>query len=219
MKIILLGCPGAGKGTQAEGLVKKYGLTHLSTGDLFRAEIAKGSPLGQKVQDYMKRGTLVPDEVVVEVVAAKLDDISGGWLLDGFPRTLPQAQALDGYLKSNQVKIDAVLYLAMEEDTVVSRLSGRRSCAKCKAVYNVATKPPKTEGKCDGCGGDLMQREDDKEATIRKRMMVFNDLTQPLVTFYKTECPFHEVDGSGSPGEVGEKLFAILDKVQETQKA
>jgi len=211
MRIVLLGCPGAGKGTQAKALCKKYSITHVSTGDLFRSEIAKKSPLGQKVGDYVKRGTLVPDDLVVELVAAKLDEMKGDWLLDGFPRTLQQAQSLDKMLEGWKKKIDIVLYLAMKDEVVIQRLSGRRSCPKCGAVYNLASRPPKSSGKCDACGGDLIQREDDTEATVRRRLMVYNDLTQPLVAYYRAGAAFQEVDGARASDEVTRGLTDIID--------
>jgi len=212
MNIILLGCPGAGKGTQAKILAEKYGLKHIATGDLFRAEIAAKTPLGLKVADYLKNGTLVPDNVVVEMVAGKLDGSSAaGYVLDGFPRTLEQAQALDGVLKNAGQRIDAVAYINMNEAEVVRRLTSRRSCSKCGALYNLLTKPPKTEGKCDACGGDVVQREDDSEATVKKRLLVYNDLTAPLISFYKSEVPFFEIDGSQPIDSVTQALTGIIE--------
>jgi len=216
MKIILLGCPGAGKGTQAKVLCEKYGMRHVSTGDLFRAEIKSASPLGKKVQDYVNKGMLVPDEVVVEVVAGNLDKIEGGYLLDGFPRTLAQAQELDKYLSSTEQSMDMVLYIAMREEEVVARLASRWSCAACGEVYNVRSRPPKQEGKCDKCSGELSQREDDKEATIRKRLMAFEDLTKPLVAYYRSQGQFQEVDGGRTPDEVTRSCTALLDAVAAT---
>ena len=210
MHIVLLGCPGAGKGTQAKSICESQKLTHISTGDLFRAEMAKGSPVGTKVADYVKRGTLVPDALVVEMVAAKLDSIPGGWLLDGFPRTLEQAQALDKYLRSAGARIDVVLYLALTEKDVVARLSSRRTCSKCGESFNVISKKPKADGVCDSCGGKLIQREDDTEATVRKRLMVFNDLTQPLVAYYRSGSAFHEVDGAAAPAQVTASIDRVL---------
>jgi adenylate kinase len=212
MNIILLGCPGAGKGTQAKILAEKYGLKHIATGDLFRAEIAAKTPLGLKVADYLKNGTLVPDGVVVEMVAGKLDGTNAaGYVLDGFPRTLEQAQALDGVLKKTAQRIDAVAYINMNEAEVVRRLTSRRSCAKCGALYNLLTKPPKTDGKCDSCGGDVVQREDDGESTVKKRLLVYNDLTAPLISFYKSELPFFELDGSQPIDSVTQALVSVID--------
>ncbi|MFC1678892.1 adenylate kinase [Elusimicrobiota bacterium] len=211
MKIVLLGCPGAGKGTQAKVLCRKYGVSHISTGDVFRAEIEKQSVLGKKVADYVNKGMLVPDETVVEVVASKLDSTGGGWLLDGFPRNLDQAQELDKYLQSNKIQIDIVLYIAMQEEAVIKRLASRWTCASCSEVYNVQSRPPKLEGLCDRCGKKLMQREDDKEATVRKRLMVYEDLTRPLVAYYRSQHHFQEVDGARTPDEVTQSLTGIID--------
>ncbi|MFA5140707.1 MAG: adenylate kinase [Elusimicrobiota bacterium] len=210
MHIVLLGCPGAGKGTQAKSICESEKLTHISTGDLFRAEMAKASPLGKKAAEYVKRGTLVPDELVVEMVAAKLNGLSGGWLLDGFPRNLEQAQALDKYLRAAGARIDVVIYLALSEKDVVARLSSRRTCSKCGESFNVISRKPKADGVCDSCGGKLIQRDDDTEATIRKRLMVFNDLTQPLVAYYRSGNAFHEVDGALEPSGVTAVIGRVL---------
>lgn len=210
MRAILLGAPGAGKGTQSKILCERFGASHIATGDLFRAEIEKKSALGQKVQDYVQKGMLVPDSVVIELVAAKLDQSPQGWLLDGFPRTHDQAQALDKWLEQNGQGIDAVILLSMKEDEVVKRLSSRRTCGGCGAVYNVLTRPPKVEGKCDACGGALTQRGDDAEATVRKRLMVFNDLTAPLISYYRHAHEYHEVDGGRDAAAVSAELERIL---------
>ncbi len=180
MNIILLGCPGAGKGTQAAALCEKYSMTHISTGDLIRSEIEKKTPLGLKVESTVKSGNLVPDEVVVEIVAGKLEMLEGGWLLDGFPRTLPQAEELGRYLDSAGKKIDFVILLNVSEDVVVSRLAGRG-------------------------------REDDSETTVKKRLMVFQDLTQPLVGYYKGQGTFKEFDGAPSESEVSNSLVQFID--------
>jgi adenylate kinase len=218
MKIVILGCPGAGKGTQATILCAKYGFKHISTGDLFRLEIAAKTALGQKVTNYLRNGTLVPDEVVVDMVAGKLDKADAkGCVLDGFPRTLEQAQALDKYLKKNGQQIDLVLFINLDEGEVLRRLTSRRNCIGCGAVYNLATKPPKAEGKCDLCGGDIIQREDDQETTVKKRLMVFDDLTAPLIAFYRSETSLHEVDGSRPIEEVTQNLASIIDQAQAGQ--
>lgn len=211
MRIVLLGCPGAGKGTQSRLLSEKYGLSHIATGDLFRKEIDSKTAIGLKVADYLRRGTLVPDEIVVEMVAAKLDASSAKWLLDGFPRNLDQAHALDKYLQSNQGKIDLVLYLEIKMGEVLARLTSRRSCGACGQVYNAVTQPPRVEGKCDKCNGEVVQREDDSEATVRRRLMVYDDLTRPLVAYYRAEHLFHEVAGDRPPGEVAQSLCSIID--------
>ncbi|MBI3547742.1 MAG: adenylate kinase [Elusimicrobia bacterium] len=211
MRIVLLGCPGAGKGTQSKILAERYGLEHVATGDLFRAEIAAKSPLGLKVENYLKSGTLVPDATVVDLVASKLDGLTRGFLLDGFPRTLEQAQSLDKYLSKNKAGIDLVLYLNMNEKEVMRRLTSRRSCPKCGELYNVISRPPQAEGKCDKCGADLVQRPDDSETTVKKRLMVYDDLTRPLVAYYRSQSDFHEVDGAQPVETVTEQLTSIVD--------
>lgn len=213
MILILLGAPGAGKGTQSKLLCQKYGFTHLATGDIFRAEIAAKSALGLKAQEYVKSGRLVPDELVVEMVAAKLDSGSGSYLLDGFPRNLAQAQALSGCLARQGLAITAVVYLNLPQREAIARLTSRRVCAKCGEVFNVLTRPPKQEGVCDACGGEVVQREDDTEATAKKRLMVFDDLTHPLVAYYKAEQVFHEIDAAQSPDSIAQALSAVIDSV------
>ncbi|MFA6093030.1 MAG: adenylate kinase [Elusimicrobiota bacterium] len=218
LRLVLLGAPGVGKGTQAKALCDRYRWGHLSTGNIFRAEVSSGTPLGRKVGDYMKRGVLVPDETVIEVVAAKLDAIDGGWLLDGFPRTLEQAQALDKYLSSNGRQIDLVVSLEAKIEEIVRRLSGRRSCA-CGEVYNVFSRPARAEGVCDKCGAKLTQREDDSEAVVRKRMMVYEDLTRPLISYYRSSTDFVEVDGGLSAQEVSGRVAAVVEKVLAQRSA
>lgn len=212
MNLILLGCPGAGKGTQSKLLAQRYGLSHIATGDLFRAQIAQKTALGQKVESYLKSGTLVPDSIVVEMVAGKLDESASGWLLDGFPRTLEQAQSLDKYLKTGGKQIDMILYLNMDESAVLARMTTRRSCASCGELYNTISKPSLAEGKCDKCGGELKQREDDQESTVRKRLMVYEDLTRPLIAYYRSEHLFHEVSGNQPMEKVSEELVALIDQ-------
>ena len=219
MRIVILGCPGAGKGTQAAILSAKYGFKHISTGDLIRSEIAAKTALGLKVTNYLRSGTLVPDQVVVDMVAGKIGKGDAkGYILDGFPRTLEQAQALDEFLKKNGQQIDLVIFINLNESEVLRRLTSRRQCIGCGAVYNLVTKPPKTEGKCDVCGGDIIQREDDQETTVKKRSMVFDDLTAPLIAFYRAETALHEVDGSRPIDEVTQKLAAIVDEAQAGQR-
>jgi len=211
MRIVLLGCPGAGKGTQAKILCQKYGIAHIATGDILRAEIAAKSSIGEQVSDYLKRGMLVSDDIMIAMVSKKLDASKSGWLLDGFPRTLEQAQALDAYLRKNAQKIDKVFYLAMKESAVVNRLSSRRSCSECNEVYSLSTRPPKKEGICDTCGKAVVQREDDSEATVRKRLMVYEDLTRPLVSYYRHEYEFHEIDGARDATAVTLELCTVID--------
>lgn len=211
MRLVLLGCPGAGKGTQARILCGQFGLAHIATGDLLRAEIDKKTDVGLQVADYLRKGMLVPDDVVIQLAAKKLDESKAGWLLDGFPRTLEQAHALDAYLRKASQKIDLVVYLSMREGEVVSRLTSRRSCSKCGQVFNVATRPPKVEGKCDACGADLVQREDDSEATVRKRLMVYEDLTQPLVAYYRNEHEFQQVEGARPAEQVTAEIAGLIE--------
>ena len=211
MRIILLGCPGAGKGTQSKVLAGKYNVAHIATGDLFRAEIGQKTPLGLKVADYLKSGTLVPDDIVVEMVAKHLNDSPNGFLLDGFPRTLEQAQALDQYMKKENAGIDMVIYIDMKQDEVVRRLTSRRTCPSCNAVYNLISSPPKTDGKCDKDNADLTQRPDDTEPIVRKRLMVYEDLTRPLVAYYRSEGMLQEVNGAQPVENVTQNLVTIID--------
>lgn len=211
MRIVLLGCPGAGKGTQSKILSERYGFPHIATGDLFRAEITAGSVLGLQVAGYLKSGTLVPDAVVVEMVAGKLQGCPDGFLLDGFPRTLEQAQALDKLLRQEGSQIDMVMHLHMREEEVVRRLTGRRSCSSCGALYNVVSHLPRVDGKCDHCGADLIQRDDDGSAIVRKRLMVYEDLTRPLVAYYRAANVFRELDGGRPVEEVTLALMAVID--------
>ena len=213
MIVILLGAPGSGKGTQSQRLAAKYGFRHLATGDIFRAEIAQKTALGLKAQDYVKSGKLVPDSVVVEMVAGKIET-GGKYLLDGFPRTLDQAHGLAGILKGAGLAVDLVVYLTLPADEAIKRMSSRRVCSKCAAVYNAVTSPTKADGVCDKCGGAVVQREDDSEATARKRLMVFEDLTQPLAAFYRAEQVLKEVDASKTPDQVEAALSAIIDEAK-----
>lgn len=211
LRIVILGCPGAGKGTQAKLLCQRFGLTHLSTGDILRAEIATGTSLGKKVEDYMRRGSLVSDTIMVELTCAKLDATQGGWLLDGFPRTTTQAQELQGFLTSNGRKLDIVISLELKEKEVITRLTSRRSCPSCGEVFNLISRPPKAEGKCDRCASALAQRDDDTETTVRRRLMVYEDLTRPLVAYYRGEGLFEEVDANRSMKEVAQALAAVIE--------
>jgi adenylate kinase len=211
--VILLGAPGSGKGTQSMRLAGKFGFTHLATGDVFRAEIAQGTELGQKAQDYVKNGKLVPDAIVTEMVAARLDP-KGKFLLDGFPRNLDQAQSLDSILKKAGVAIDLVCSLTLPTAEAIKRMSSRRICSNCAEVYNTITRPTKVEGICDKCSGKVIQREDDTEATAAKRLMVFEDLTQPLVAYYKAEQVFHEIDAAQDPAKVEAALSAVIESAK-----
>lgn len=211
MIIILLGAPGSGKGTQAKRVAERYGLTHLSTGDIFRAEMAAKTPVGLKAETYVKSGQLVPDNIVTEMVAGRMDPAHGRYLLDGFPRNLEQARSFDNDLTSMKMAVDLVIYLSLGEAEVVKRLSSRRSCSKCGEVYNLLSSPAKKAGVCDKCGGAVVQREDDTEATVRKRLLVFKDLTEPLVAYYRAEQVIRDVDAARDIEAVTGAVCAVID--------
>ena len=187
MRAVLLGPPGAGKGTQAVKLVEKYGVPQISTGDIFRANIKQGTELGKKAQEYMNKGELVPDSLVVDLVKDRLlqDDCKNGYLLDGFPRTIYQAEELDKFLKEQGQKLDAVINFQVGHDTLIKRLTGRRICKNCGAGYHIVGMPPKVEGICDKCGGELEQRKDDTVETAENRIVVYNESTAPLIDYYE----------------------------------
>ena len=197
MNIVLLGPPGAGKGTLASRLVEEFGFVHISTGDILREEVAKGSELGRLAKGYMERGELVPDEVILGMVRERVGDSKDCFLFDGFPRTISQAEGL-----REIVPIHLVLYLKIPEEEVVRRLSARRVCRKCGANYNLITNPPKVPGVCDKCGGELYQRPDDREEVIRKRFRVYLEQSAPLIDYYRKQGILREIDASRSPDEV-----------------
>lgn len=198
MKIIMLGAPGAGKGTQAKQIAGKYEIPHISTGDIFRANIKNGTDLGKKAKEYMDQGLLVPDELTCDLVMDRIqqDDCKNGFVLDGFPRTIPQAQALDAALTKIGEKMDYAIDVDVPDESIVSRMSGRRACLDCGATYHVVSLPPKTEGKCDHCGSDLVLRDDDKPETVQKRLTVYHEQTQPLIDYYKKQGILKSVDGT-----------------------
>lgn len=212
MKLILLGPPGAGKGTQAKMLVERYAVPQISTGDILRAAVKDGSPMGVKAQSFMDAGALVPDEVVVGIVEERLQkpDCVNGFILDGFPRTLPQADALASTLSDMGKDIDAVISLEVDIEALVARLAGRRTCEGCGAGYHLVYEPPTQENICDKCGSPLIQREDDKEATIRNRMAVYNEQTSPLVNYYRTAGLLKTVDGMLAIDEVWTEILKVL---------
>lgn len=212
MIAILLGAPGSGKGTQAKFLSAKYGLTHLATGDIFRSEIAGKTPLGVKAQSYVKAGKLVPDDLVTEMVAARLNSKEGRYLLDGFPRNLVQAQALSSILAQEKLSVDLVVLLKISQELALERIVSRRVCSQCGEVYNVQTRPA-LNGKCGSCGGEVVLREDDSEATARKRLMVFEDITRPMIAYYQSEFIFKEVDAGLKPEDVSAALAAFMDSI------
>lgn len=198
MKIIMLGAPGAGKGTQAKQIAGKYSIPHISTGDIFRANIKNGTDLGKKAKEYMDQGLLVPDELTCDLVMDRIqqDDCVNGFVLDGFPRTIPQAEALDAALEKIGQHMDYAIDVDVPDDNIVNRMSGRRACLDCGATYHVVSLPPKTEGKCDHCGSGLVLREDDKPETVQKRLSVYHDQTQPLIDYYKNQGILKSVDGT-----------------------
>ncbi|MBO8182591.1 MAG: adenylate kinase [Archaeoglobus sp.] len=214
MNLILLGGPGAGKGTQAKLIVSKYNIPQISTGDMLREAVAKQTELGKKAKEYMDRGELVPDEVVIGIVKERLaqPDCEKGFILDGFPRTLKQAEALDKILEELGKKIDAVINIAVPEDEIVKRIVNRRTCKKCGAVYHLIYNPPKEPGKCDKCGGELYQRDDDKEETVKERIRVYKAQTEPLIDYYSKKGLVYNVDGTKSIEGVFEEIKKILDK-------
>ncbi len=212
MKIIMLGAPGAGKGTQADLLTKKYDIPHISTGDIFRANIKNGTELGKKAKGYMDQGLLVPDTLVVDLVIDRIhqDDCSKGYILDGFPRTIPQAEALDTALASENDSIDAAIDVEVPDESIVKRMSGRRACLKCGATYHVVYNAPKTEGKCDNCGSDLVQRDDDKPETVLNRLSVYHKETQPLIDYYDKKGLVRMIDGTKDLNEVFQNIEESL---------
>lgn len=212
MKIIMLGAPGAGKGTQAKMLAEKYGIPHISTGDIFRANIKQGTELGKKAKEYMDQGLLVPDELVVDLVVDRVghQDCVKGYILDGFPRTIPQAEALDAALSAQHEEIDYAVDVEVPDENIIRRMAGRRACATCGATYHIVYNPTKEEGICDTCGEALILREDDQPETVKKRLDVYHKQTQPLIDYYNGKGKLAEVDGAIPMDEVFEAIIKIL---------
>ena len=208
MRAVLLGPPGAGKGTQAVRLVEKYGVPQISTGDIFRKNIKEGTELGRKAQEYMNAGKLVPDELVVDLVKDRLqqDDCKNGYLLDGFPRTIFQAQQLDKFLEENGQKLDAVINLEVSYDALIARLTGRRVCKKCGASFHIVNIPPKQDGVCDVCGGELEQRKDDTKETAEKRIEVYEESTAPLIGYYTSTGAIRNFNAAQDPDLVFDEI-------------
>ncbi|MEW6067107.1 MAG: adenylate kinase [Nitrospirota bacterium] len=213
MRLVLLGAPGAGKGTQAKKLIEKYSIPQISTGDLLRAAVAAGTPLGKEAKSYMDKGELVPDKVVLGMVEERLkkDDCKKGYILDGFPRNTVQAEALDKMLASLKMPLDAALSVDVPLEDLMKRLTGRRTCKSCGQMYNVYFGPSKKQGICDKCGGELFQRDDDKEQTIKKRLEVYTAQTAPLMDYYKKKGILKSVKGVGSIDEIFKKVCSILE--------
>ncbi|MDR1018010.1 MAG: adenylate kinase [Lachnospiraceae bacterium] len=214
MKIVMLGAPGAGKGTQAKKIAAKYGVPHISTGDILRSNVKEETPLGLKAKAYMDGGELVPDSLVLDLVIDRLakDDAKTGYVLDGFPRTIPQAEALTEGLSKTGDKIEFAIDVNVPDENIVERMSGRRYCAKCGATPHVKYAPTKVEGVCDVCGGELTIRDDDKPETVLKRLKVYHDQTQPLIDFYEKQGVMHTVDGTKDIEEVFSDISNILEK-------
>ena len=212
MKIIMLGAPGAGKGTQAKKIAAKYDIPHISTGDIFRANIKNGTELGNKAKTYMDQGLLVPDELVVDLVVDRVqqDDCKNGYVLDGFPRTIPQAEVLDSELTKLGDHIDYAINVDVPDENIVKRMSGRRACLTCGATYHIEHVPPKKEGICDVCGSELVLRDDDKPETVKNRLNVYHEQTQPLIDFYTEKGVLKTVDGTVPMEEVFAAITAIL---------
>ena len=212
MKIVMLGAPGAGKGTQAKKIAAKYGIPHISTGDIFRANLKAGTELGLKAKEYMNRGALVPDSLTLELIMDRFkeDDCKEGYVLDGFPRTIPQAEALTEALKKINDKLDFAVNVEVPDEAIVNRMSGRRACLQCGGTYHILYNPPRVEGKCDACGGDLILRADDSPKTVQHRLEVYHNQTQPLIDYYKEEGIFKEVDGTQDMEKVFEDIVKIL---------
>lgn len=214
MKIIMLGAPGAGKGTQAKMIADRYSIPHISTGDIFRANIKNGTELGKKAKEYMDQGLLVPDELVCDLVVDRVqqDDCANGYVLDGFPRTIPQAESLDAALASLGTAVEYAINVDVPDENIVRRMSGRRACVTCGATYHLEHIPPKKEGVCDRCGSPLILRDDDKPETVTKRLDVYHTQTQPLIDYYTAKNVLVEVDGTKNMDEVFADIVKVLSK-------
>lgn len=214
MKIIMLGAPGAGKGTQAKMIADEYGIPHVSTGDIFRANIKNGTQLGMEAKQYMDQGLLVPDELTVKILLDRVaqEDCKDGYVLDGFPRTIPQAEVLDKALEELGETVDYAINVDVPDENIVRRMGGRRACLSCGATYHIEHIPPRTEGVCDVCGQELVLRDDDKPETVQNRLNVYHEQTQPLIDFYKAKGVLKTVDGTMDMKDVFAAIRAILDQ-------
>lgn len=213
MRLVLLGAPGAGKGTQAKKLIEKHGIPQISTGDILRKAVADGTPLGKEAKSYMDKGELVPDKVVIGLIEDRLKqpDCKKGFILDGFPRNTAQAETLDAMLKKLNMPLDSALSVDVPKDDLMKRLTGRRTCKGCQQMYNVYFSPPKKNGVCDKCGGELFHRDDDKEETIKRRLDVYDAQTAPLISYYKKSGILKSVIGVGSIDEIFKKVCSVLN--------
>jgi adenylate kinase len=212
MKVVMLGAPGAGKGTQAKKIASDYDIPHISTGDIFRENIKNSTPLGEKAKGYMDQGLLVPDELVLELIVDRFDapDCVDGYVLDGFPRTIPQAKALDEALDNKNDKIEFAIDVDVPDEVIVSRMAGRRACLNCGRTYHVDTLRPKVEGSCDYCSTQLVLRDDDKPETVKKRLQVYHEQTQPLLDYYKEKGILYSVDGTGNIDNIYNEITNVL---------
>ena len=212
MKIIMLGAPGAGKGTQAKMIAEKYGIAHVSTGDIFRMNIKEGTALGKEAKTYMDQGLLVPDELTVRILLDRVarEDCANGYVLDGFPRTIPQAQVLDQALAEMDDAIDYAINVDVPDENIIGRMTGRRACVTCGATYHIVHIPPKQEGICDACGKELVLRDDDREETVSKRLSVYHEQTQPLIDFYTAKGILRTIDGTEKMQDVFTNIVTIL---------
>jgi adenylate kinase len=217
MRIVLLGAPGSGKGTQCKNIVAQYGLLHLSSGDILRAERAAGTELGKKAQSYMDSGALVPDEIIIDMMTEAIKKApAAGFLLDGFPRTVNQAVELAESLSGNEMQIDVVLNLQIDDNVVAKRMTGRRSCPKCGAVYHIEHLKPKVEGQCDNDGTELVQRIDDSPEVVANRLKTYHQQTEPLVDYYRNNSTVYDFDADRSPDEIRASIFENLDAMVKT---
>lgn len=213
MKIIMLGAPGAGKGTQAKKIAEKYAIPHISTGDIFRANIKNGTELGMKAKSYMDQGQLVPDDVTIGMLLDRVSeaDCANGYVLDGFPRTIPQAESLSAALAARSEEIDYAIDVDVPDERIITRMSGRRACLGCGATYHIVYNPAKVEGICDVCGQNLVLRDDDKPETVKKRLSVYHDQTQPLIEYYQNKNILATVDGTKNLNEVFADIIKVLE--------
>jgi adenylate kinase len=216
MNLILLGAPGAGKGTQAKFIVEKYDIPQISTGDMLREAVAKGTELGRKAKEFMDEGKLVPDDIVIGIVKERLKqkDCERGFILDGFPRTIAQAEALDKIMEEMGKKIDAVINISVPEEEVVRRIVNRRICRKCGAIYHLIYDPPKNSAVCDRCGGELYQRDDDREEVVRQRFAVYRRSTEPLIDYYRKKGILYDIDGRKDIRGVKAEILSVLEKIK-----